>query len=92
METRLIEITCISYFSFTKANKSNDEPNELLKVKRYRWFPSRRAEKTVMTKLVKILKNNSNRKEISTKLALLGKMFIFSQVKEYKLINVKKIS
>ena len=45
-----------------------------------------------MTKLVKILKNNSNRKEISTKLVLLGKMFIFSQVKEYKLINVKKIS
>ena len=45
-----------------------------------------------MTKLVKIPKNNSNRKEISTKLALLGKMFIFSQEKEYKVINVKKIS
>ena len=91
MEIRLIKITCISYFSLTKANKFNDEPNELLKVKRYSWFPSRRAEKAVMTKLVKILKNNSNRKEISTKLALLGKMFIFSQVKEYKLINAKKI-
>lgn len=92
MESRLIKITCISYFSFTEADKSNDEPNEFLQVKRYNWFPSRRAEKTVMTKLVKIPKNNSNRKEISTKLALLGKMFIFSQVKEYKVINVKKIS
>lgn len=92
MESRLIKITCISYFSFTEADKSNDEPNEFLQVKRYSWFPSRRAEKTVMTKLVKIPKNNSNRKEISTKLALLGKMFIFSQVKEYKVINVKKIS
>lgn len=92
MESRLIKITCISYFSFTEADKSNDEPNEFLLVKRHSSFPSRRAEKTVMTKLVKIPKNNSNRKEISTKLALLGKMFIFSQVKEYKVINVKKIS
>ena len=31
METRLIEITCISYFSFTKANKSNNEPNKSFK-------------------------------------------------------------
>ena len=54
METRLIKITCISYFLFSKANKSKDEPNELLKVER--GLPTRRAEKRVMTKLVKILK------------------------------------
>ena len=68
MESRLIKITCISYFSFTEADKSNDEPNEFLQVKRYSWFPSRRAEKTAMTKLVKIPKSNSNRKEILKKL------------------------
>lgn len=64
MESRL----CISYFSFAEVDKSNDETNEFLQVKRYSWFPSRRAEKTVMTKLVKIPKNNSNRKEISKKM------------------------